>query len=290
MRLLLAPVLVLMSLLPQAWAAPPAPPVYFDWFEYSGRDVAFDAPLPAVLMAIMVTGRPLKTLLLDRMPSMAACGIAVLLAALMHPLGIQLSHWIRQVYPIQESAQSKLESFAELLQTAPYPWLPYVMLALLPAICEELAFRGFILSGLRHIGNRRHAVIIASIFFAMSHGTAVQQAINAGLLGLLLGYLAVQSGNIFAGMSYHITHNAAALVLPGFVAGWLAQQDHKHWSWIATFAEDGSFTGYHPFIVAAGIIVAGAILRRFAKLSASLTYEEELSEAIRERSEQATAA
>ena len=47
MRLLLASVLVLMSFLPQAWAAAPAPPVYFDWFEYSGRDAAFDAPLPA---------------------------------------------------------------------------------------------------------------------------------------------------------------------------------------------------------------------------------------------------
>jgi len=47
MRLLLASVLVLLSSLPQARAAEPAPPVYFDWFEYSGRDVAFEAPLPA---------------------------------------------------------------------------------------------------------------------------------------------------------------------------------------------------------------------------------------------------
>ncbi|MBD9470322.1 glycoside hydrolase family 43 protein [Pseudoxanthomonas sp. PXM01] len=34
------------ALLPAA-AAPAAPPVYFDWFQYSGRDAAFETPLPA---------------------------------------------------------------------------------------------------------------------------------------------------------------------------------------------------------------------------------------------------
>ena len=44
-RLLLATMILL-----SAAATPPlraAPPVHFDWFEYSGRDVAFEAPLPA---------------------------------------------------------------------------------------------------------------------------------------------------------------------------------------------------------------------------------------------------
>ena len=122
----------------------------------------------------------------------------------------------------------------------------------------------------------------------MSHGTAVQQAINAGLLGLLLGYLAVQSGNIFTGMAYHMTHNAAALLLPTLVGDWVATSRRMEVG--RSSSKDGVFEGYHPLIVAAGIIVAGAILRRFAHMPASLTYEEELSEAIRERSEQATAA
>ena len=38
----------LLSLAAHASAqSPAAPPVYFDWFEYTGRDVAFEAPLPA---------------------------------------------------------------------------------------------------------------------------------------------------------------------------------------------------------------------------------------------------
>ena len=48
--------------------------------------------LPALLMALLLTERPLKTLLLDRLPKPAACGAAVLLAVLLHPLGLQLVH------------------------------------------------------------------------------------------------------------------------------------------------------------------------------------------------------
>jgi len=45
-RLLMTAALLLLSAAP-ALAATPAPPVYFDWFEYAGRDAAFETPLPA---------------------------------------------------------------------------------------------------------------------------------------------------------------------------------------------------------------------------------------------------
>ncbi|WP_314402053.1 glycoside hydrolase family 43 protein [Stenotrophomonas rhizophila] len=49
MRLLMATIVLLLSaMVPPLGAAPaPAPPVYFEWFEYSGHDAAFEAPLPA---------------------------------------------------------------------------------------------------------------------------------------------------------------------------------------------------------------------------------------------------
>lgn len=237
---------------------------------------------PTLLMTAICTRSPRQTLLLNPPQPLSILG-ALALALALHPTVLVLSQLLQHLYPVNPEIVKLSEKIV-----GGSIWIKLGVMALIPAVIEELAFRGFILSGLRHLGNRRHAVIIASVFFAMSHGAAVQQAINAGLLGLLLGYLAVQSNNIFTGMTYHVTHNAVALVLPGLVAGWIAE--HERWAWIGTYAEDRSFTGYHPLIVAAGIIVAGAILRRFAKLPSSLTYEEELSETIRERSEQATAA
>src|SRR4029079_18574113 len=110
----------------------------------------------------------------------------------------------------------ELADFAKLLQTAPYPWLPYVMMALLPAICEELAFRGFVLSGLRHLGSKRWAIGLSAIFFGMAHGI-IQQSLSATALGLVIGYVAVQTGSLIPGMLFHLTYNSLMFVGPSLM-------------------------------------------------------------------------
>lgn len=163
--------------------------------------------LPAMLMALMLTGRPRKTLLLDKLPKASVCGVAMLLALLLHPLGLQLADWIRNLYPVQAQVQSELEVFAKLLQTAPYPWLPYLMMALLPALCEELAFRGFVLSGLRHLGSKWWAIGLTAVFFGMAHGL-IQQSLAAATLGVVIGYVAVQTGSLVPCILFHVTYNS----------------------------------------------------------------------------------
>ena len=169
--------------------------------------------LPALLMAVLFTARPRKTLLLARMPSMAVCGVAILLALLLHPVGLQLSDWIRHTYPVSESVQDKLEIFATMLKSAPYPWLPYVMMAVLPAICEELAFRGFVLSGLRHLGSKWWAIGLTAVFFGMAHGL-IQQSMSAAAIGLVIGYIAVQTGSLIPCMLFHVSYNALTFATP----------------------------------------------------------------------------
>ena len=41
---------------------------------------------------------------------------------------------------------------------------------LLPALCEELAFRGLILSGFRHLGHKWRAIVYTALFFGLTHG------------------------------------------------------------------------------------------------------------------------
>jgi sodium transport system permease protein len=236
---------------------------------------------PTLAMTAICTRSPRQTLLLYA-PKVTSIVGAVVLALVLHPSVLVLSEVLQRLYPINP----EILKLGRMLDGAD-PWMLVVAMALVPAIVEELAFRGFILSGLRRMGNRRQAVVVSAIFFAFCHGTAVQQAINAGLLGLLLGYLAIQSGNIFTGIAFHATNNAAAVLLPTVVGQFV--MNHPQWSWVATISPDGKHI-YHPLIIAAGIVVAGAILRGFAKLSAILTYEEELTEAIRRGSSEATAA
>jgi sodium transport system permease protein len=188
--------------------------------------------LPAVLMAMMLTGRPLKTLLLDRLPSLSTCAVAILLAACLHPLGMLLSTWIQVLYPVQEQVKSEIASFGEVFKTAPYWWIPYLLLAVLPAICEELAFRGFILSGLRHLGSKRWAIGLSAVFFGMAHGI-IQQSLSATALGLVIGYVAVQTGSLVPGMLFHMTYNslgfAAQTIMTKLAPNQTPEQLHYTW-------------------------------------------------------------
>ena len=163
--------------------------------------------LPALLMTVLLTSRPFKTLLLDRAPSAVACVMAVLLAVLLHPVGLQLTSWIRDLYPLQGEILDQAQGFAQLMKTAPWPWLPYVLLGVLPALCEEVAFRGFVLSGLRHVGSKWWAIGLAAVFFGMAH-TVIQQSIAAAALGAVIGYVAVQSGSLVPCILFHMTYNS----------------------------------------------------------------------------------
>jgi sodium transport system permease protein len=232
---------------------------------------------PALLMTVIATRSPRQTLLLRR-THWAAIPAAAVLALALHPSVMLIHYLLQKLYPVNE-ALLKLNS----VFSGGSPWLLAVVLALTPAVCEELAFRGFILSGLRRLGNPWRAIVFTSLFFAFSHGSIMQQAIAAGLLGLVLGYVAVQSGSILPGMAFHAVHNASAILLTSWVAQYVIPDEH--WRWVAGEYKDGVYgIGYHPLIIAAGIVVAGAILRWFSRLPHQLSYEEELQEAIRERS------
>jgi sodium transport system permease protein len=230
--------------------------------------------LPALLMALLFTERPLKTLLLDRRPKPAACGMAVLLAALLHPVGLQIVHGIRALYPIQKDVMTDLESFGRLLESAPYPWLPYVLMAALPALCEELAFRGFVLSGLRHFGSKWWAIGLTAVFFGIAHGI-IQQSLAAAAVGVVLGYVAVQTGSLVPCILFHLTYNGLM-----FGTAWLMDLSRDWPSWAAPFHQPGpGEVVYHWPVVAICGLAALVPLRWFHRLPYQATREEEISEA-----------
>ena len=163
---------------------------------------------PAVFMGVLLTTSLRATFRL-RMPSITAMAIGVSLAVVAHPLSVELSQFLveHQVFPeLPESARQVMG----LMKTGDKPtWLLLLVFAVTPAICEELAFRGFILSGLARGGRLAIAVGISSMMFGIIH-MIPQQAFNAALLGLVLGLLAVYSRSLFPAMAFHFCNNAIA--------------------------------------------------------------------------------
>jgi sodium transport system permease protein len=163
---------------------------------------------PAVFMGMLLTTSLRATFRL-RMPSLTAMAIGVGLALTAHPLSMELSRFLveHQVFPeLPESARRVMG----LMRTGERPtWLLLLVFAVTPAICEELAFRGFILSGLARGGRLAIAVGISSVMFGIIH-MIPQQAFNAALLGLVLGLLAIYSRSLFPAMAFHFCNNALA--------------------------------------------------------------------------------
>ena len=163
---------------------------------------------PAVFMGMLLTTSLRATFRL-RMPSIIAMALGVGLAIVAHPLTVELSQFLveHQVFPeLPESARQVMG----LMKTGDKPtWLLLLVFAVTPAICEELAFRGFILSGLARGGRLAIAVGISSMMFGIIH-MIPQQAFNAALLGLVLGLLAIYSRSLFPAMAFHFCNNAIA--------------------------------------------------------------------------------
>jgi sodium transport system permease protein len=163
---------------------------------------------PAVFMGVLLTTSLRATFRL-RMPSLSSMAIGAGLACVIHPLSLELSHFLvsHNVFPPLPAGAQQVMS---LIRTDDQPrWLLIVVFALTPAICEELAFRGFILSGLARGGRLAIAIAISSVMFGIIH-MIPQQAFNAALLGLILGLLAVYSRSLFPAMAFHFLNNTIA--------------------------------------------------------------------------------
>jgi sodium transport system permease protein len=245
--------------------------------------------LPTLLMTLLLTRRPLATLLLDRMPRLSFVGMAVLLAVAFHPVGQQLGVWIQRLYPPSEELAFHLNQFIEvLLESSRHPWMPFLLIALLPAICEELTFRGFVLSGLRHLGHKWWAIGLSAVFFGLVH-SIVQQSLAAMAVGVVIGIIAVQTGSILPCVLFHATYNSLSLIPAKLLTSPAWQETYDHLPVLKILfdparAAEGEGL-YHWTAVAAGSVVTLAILWWFGRLPYRFTAEEKLA-SDRERNSQ----
>ncbi len=89
--------------------------------------------------------------------------------------------------------------------------LNILTIALLPAILEEMLFRGYVLQTLRPLGDGA-AVFGSALLFALMH-TNIVQIPFALLLGLVFGFLVVRTSNILLSMILHFLNNTMSVVL-----------------------------------------------------------------------------
>ena len=86
-----------------------------------------------------------------------------------------------------------------------------ILVAVLPAFCEEVLHRGILLQGTKHSGFKR-AIILSALCFALIH-LNISQFFFAFVVGIIIGFVSVVSKNIWTAIIIHFTTNALSVYL-----------------------------------------------------------------------------
>ncbi len=131
-----------------------------------------------------------------------------------------------------------------------------ILSAVLPGICEELLFRGLMLSAWEERGSLR-AVTTVSLLFTLLHGNLLGIP-SEFICGVLLACIVISSGSLFAGMVFHTVFNSTLLIA-------------SYWARAVETDAEAAYTGalsLLPFLL--GALLFGSILmflmRRFRAL------------------------
>jgi sodium transport system permease protein len=240
--------------------------------------------LPALLMTLFFTRSVKRTLLLNR-PRWLSLPLVMLLAVAIHPIIQGLGHIAARLYPLGPEAEMMSKMMQPLLNT-PHVWLPYLLIALLPALCEEIAFRGFILSGLRHLGHKWWAIGLTAMFFGIVHGM-LQQSLVATVNGTIIGYIAVQTGSLWPCIFYHFSNNSLVLLSSKLTN--MPSETYAANPELSLLIERITTDGTEHYVFAwpaiiVGAIIAAYILTWFHRLPHYKSQEEELQEALDQQS------
>lgn len=119
---------------------------------------------------------------------------------------------IQKLSPIFETLRKMMERTYSILISAKSPLefiFVAIVVALTPAICEELLFRGLVQYNLSKASNYKLGFIITGVIFAMYHANPFS-FIPLIALGVYFGYLVYKSGSIFLAMTAHFVNNFTA--------------------------------------------------------------------------------
>jgi len=101
--------------------------------------------------------------------------------------------------------------------------LGLLIYALLPAIAEEIVFRGVIQRSLLSKYSGFVAISISTLLFVLMHG-ALQQTVYQLVVGIMLGYVACVGGSILYSIILHFLNNAFVLLFSCFnLVGYLTE-------------------------------------------------------------------
>ncbi|MBI1832953.1 MAG: CPBP family intramembrane metalloprotease [Planctomycetes bacterium] len=169
--------------------------------------------LPAIFVSVgrvtMFTGLGLS------LPRPAALLGGFLLGVSLWPIELWLLQWSVDARLLEERLGPVLEGYRSARENV--GWL-VLALAVVPAVLEELFFRGLLFNALKARSGAVVTIGVSSVLFGITHfvlggALGLERFAPSAILGLILGTVCWRSGSVWPSMILHVGHNAILLGL-----------------------------------------------------------------------------
>jgi membrane protease YdiL (CAAX protease family) len=181
----------------------------------------------ALLLVVRQRGGLLRK---ESTPPLRALGLGLAAYIAAFPC-VLVAHWLAALMPGGEDVRRSTLLFLAGAETTQVLVVTALLMSVVP-LFEELVFRGFLLRGLESMVLRVVdapraaswiAAVVSSACFAAVHERAAMPAIF--VVGLLLSWVALRGGGLWAAMAFHALHNGITVWvhLSGATA-WLDQR------------------------------------------------------------------
>ncbi len=185
---------------------------------------------------------------------------AALLGLSLWPLDYELTLAVRALGldtllpQVREGIGRELATWRNPVVNPSGPLLPVMIFGVLAAVCEELAFRGYLQTALQARMGPLRAVAASAVIFGLFHLVlgnvlVLERFFASTLMGLILGWLCWRSGSVFPGMLLHAMHNGFIILLAFYEKGvqthrpgppptpqttpYAALEGNLPWTWVA---------------------------------------------------------
>ena len=139
---------------------------------------------------------------------------SILIVAGFYPLELLLVIISALIFPNSMNEIGDITSF--LYDGINYP-LAILIVAVIPAICEEAMHRGALLSSFKSIKRDWIIVLIMGLLFGINH-LSVLRFLMTTVMGMFFSYVVLKRENILLSMIMHFTNNAISVTI-GYLTG-----------------------------------------------------------------------
>lgn len=156
----------------------------------------------------------------------------------------------------EESTAAQAETMEFFMQQP--IWILVLVIALMPAVGEELMFRGFVYGSLRDKTKNIIAMLVTSALFGIYHMSLIK-FFTTSLLGFVLVWVVSETGCIFCSMLMHFCNNLLSVLVSKY-----AQQIEK---WLPMLVTDTADAVQIVIMLAVGaaVLAVGVALIRISK-------------------------